>query len=79
MKRNNLQAARQAKGMTQQQMADYLHVTLRHYKKIESGETLGSIMIWDALEELLNVHQMELRSLSDQEENPQTHPEHQQA
>ena len=68
--RKNLKAARKAKGMTQQQMADYLHVTLRHYKKIESGETLGSITVWDSLEGLLGVHQMELRRLSGQEENP---------
>ena len=38
--RENLKNARKAAGMTQQQMADKLGIGLRHYKKIESGETL---------------------------------------
>jgi len=71
--RENLKKARQKAGMTQQQMADYLHIGLRHYKKIENGETLGSIPIWDKLEDLFNIHQRKLRELSnnrhDQEDN----------
>lgn len=59
--RKKLQAARKEKGMTQQQMAEYLHVGLRHYKKIESGETLGSIEVWDKLEDLLGIPQRKLR------------------
>lgn len=59
--RTRLQEARKARGLTQQQAADALHIGLRHYKKIESGETLGSIPIWDALEDMLGVNQRVLR------------------
>lgn len=61
--RKNLKEARQRAGMTQKQMAEYLHVGERHYKKIESGETLGSIELWDKLENLFNIHQRELREI----------------
>ncbi len=59
--RLNLKTARRRAGLTQQQVADKLKVGLRHYKKIESGETLGSIALWDELEDLLMVHQRVLR------------------
>lgn len=59
--RQVLKNARRAAGLTQQQAADRLGIGLRHYKKIESGETLGSIAIWDALEDLLGVPQRALR------------------
>ena len=36
--RENLKSARKAKGMTQQAVADYLGITLRHYQKIEYGK-----------------------------------------
>ena len=69
--RNNLQAARKAAGMTQQAMADKLGVGLRHYKKIESGETLGSIPLWDYLEDLLEVNQRVLREIHPDREDSQ--------
>ena len=59
--RENLKAARKAHGWTQQELADRLGVGLRHYKKIESGETLGSIPIWDTLEDLCGANQRVLR------------------
>lgn len=59
--RSNLQNARKAAGMTQQAMADKLGLTLRHYQKIEYGELSGSFEVWDALEDLLGVHQRILR------------------
>lgn len=59
--RTNLQSARKAKGLTQEKMAGAIHVGLRHYKKIESGETLGSIQVWDMLEDMLGVNQRVLR------------------
>lgn len=59
--RENLQNARKAAGMTQQAMADKLGIGLRHYKKIECGETLGSVPLWDELEDLLGVNQRVLR------------------
>ncbi len=68
--RANLQNARKAAGLTQQAMADKLHVGLRHYKKIESGETLGGIDLWDKLEDLFNIHQRVLREIHpDKEDN----------
>ena len=61
MKRYALQKARQDKGMTQQAVADYLGIGLRQYQRIESGESLGSIDMWDALEDLFLTHQRKLR------------------
>lgn len=59
--RETLRNARKEKGMTQQQVADILKISLRHYKKIESAETLGSIAVWDSLEDIMGVHQRILR------------------
>lgn len=61
--RKNLQVARKAAGLTQQTMADKLGVGLRHYKKIESGETLGSVPLWDDLEDILGINQRVLREI----------------
>ena len=62
--RKNLKEARQRAGMTQQQMADKLELNLRHYQKIEYGETGGSFETWDALEDILGIHQRKLREIS---------------
>ena len=59
--RKNLKEARQRAGLTQQQMADKLELNLRHYQKIEYGEIGGSFEIWDALEDMLGIHQRILR------------------
>ena len=59
--RQALKNARRAAGLTQQQAADRLGITLRYYKDIESGVKLGAIDLWDALEDLFGVHQRELR------------------
>ena len=61
--RTNLQAARKAKGMTQQQVAELLGISLRHYKNIESGHTVGKVELWDMLEDLFNIHQRILREI----------------
>lgn len=63
MARENLKTARKTAGFTQQAMADKLGVGLRHYKKIESGETLGSIPLWDDLEDIFNINQRVLREI----------------
>ena len=63
--RENLRNARKAAGLTQQQMADKLGINLRHYQKIEYGEIGGSFEIWDALEDMLGIHQRRLREISD--------------
>jgi transcriptional regulator with XRE-family HTH domain len=59
--RENLKKARQEAGLTQQQIADKLNISLRHYQKVEYAEIKGSFEIWDALEGLLGVHQRILR------------------
>lgn len=64
MIRKTLKEARIAKGMTQKEVAEYLGVIERHYKAIEYGERLGSIEIWDKLEDLFSIHQRKLRELS---------------
>lgn len=63
--RNNLKKARNAAGLTQQALADKLGLTLRHYQKLEYAEINGSFEVWDALEDLLGVHQRILREKSD--------------
>lgn len=68
--RENLKQARKAAGMTQQQLADKLGIGLRHYKKIERGETLGSISLWDDLEDITGINQRVLREIHpDTEDN----------
>lgn len=65
MTRENLKKARQEAGMTQQQMADRLNISLRYYKSLESGERIGAIEIWDKLEDFTGIHQRKLRELSE--------------
>lgn len=67
-RRNRLIKCRQEAGLSQKNVADYLGITERGYKFIEYGDRLGSIEIWDALEDLFKVHQRLLRVL-DQEES----------
>ncbi|MFG6329280.1 MAG: helix-turn-helix domain-containing protein [Lachnospiraceae bacterium] len=62
--REKLKEARKKAGMTQQQVADKLNIGLRHYQKIESGDTNGSFEVWDALEDILGIHQRKLREIS---------------
>lgn len=49
--------------MTQQAIADRLGIHERYYKAVESGERLGAIWMWDALEDLLGVNQRVLREI----------------
>lgn len=61
MARENLKQARNDKGMTQQQVADHLGISLRYYQKLEAGNRTGDFEIWDALEDMFGVHQRKLR------------------
>ena len=63
--REVLKTKRKEHSLTQQKLADKLGVGLRHYQKIESGDTNGSFEIWDALEDILGLHQRKLREISD--------------
>lgn len=61
MARERLKDARNAAGMTQQQVADHIGITLRYYQSIESGDRTGDFQIWDDLEDLFSIHQRDLR------------------
>jgi DNA-binding helix-turn-helix protein len=63
--RENLKRARKEKDLTQQEVADRLGIDIRYYKSLESGERLGSIQLWDKLEDLFRVHQRKLREISE--------------
>lgn len=76
--REKLKAVRRAAGMTQQDMADRLGINLRYYKAIESGERLGSIDLWDAMENITGIHQRVLRENDPaQEDSRRKCPAHQ--
>lgn len=62
--RGKLKEARRAAGMTQQQLADRLGVTLGYYQKVEYEKLNGSFAVWDALEDILGIHQRILRESS---------------
>ena len=68
--RVNLKDARKKAGFTQQALADKLGLTLRHYQKIEYEEVNGSFEVWDALEDLLGVHQRILRETANRNPDP---------
>lgn len=61
MARDILKAAREEAGMTQQQVAEHLGISLRNYCRLESGQIMGRIAYWDELEDLFEVNQRELR------------------
>ena len=68
MSRSALKRARQNAGMTQQQIADQLELSLRYYQSIEQGNRTGDFELWDSLEVLLGVHQRILRKNHDEGE-----------
>lgn len=61
--RENLKAARKAAGFTQQQLAEKLDISERHYQRIENGKSNGTFVMWDALEDITGVHQRILREI----------------
>ena len=63
MERKKLKEARKKAGMTQQQTADRLGISLVYYQKIESGSRTGDFEIWDRLEDLFKIHQRVLRAI----------------
>lgn len=64
MTRKILKKARKDAGMTQQQVADFLEISIRYYRFIESGERNGDFELWDALEDIFGIHQRSLRKIS---------------
>ena len=65
MVRANLKAARLNKNLTQKQVAEYLEIHERYYQHIEAGQRTGDFTLWDALEDLFNIHQRILRENSE--------------
>lgn len=63
--RENLKKARKEAGLTQQQMAYKLGISLVYYQKIEQGSRTGDFYIWDTLEDITGVHQRRLREIED--------------
>lgn len=59
--REQLKQARKQVGMTQQQMAEKLEISLRYYQHIEAGQRTGDFTLWDSLEDITGVHQRILR------------------
>lgn len=72
--RINLKQARKKKGMTQQAVADYLHIGLRYYTDIERGIKTGGYHIWDGLEDLFKIHQRKLREQQDSHHDKADNP-----
>ena len=65
MAREILKNARQKAGMTQQQVADALGISLVYYQKIEAGSRTGDFVLWDTLEDISGIHQRKLREISE--------------
>ncbi len=63
--RRNLKQARMDAGLTQEKMAERLGISLVYYQKIEAGARNGSFEIWDALEDITEIHQRILREISE--------------
>ncbi len=62
--RQNLKQARKAAGLTQQQIADKLGISLRYYQQLEAGDRTGDFTIWDTIEDITGVHQRILREIN---------------
>lgn len=73
--RKNLKEARRKAGMTQKQVAEYLNISERYYQQIEAGHRTGDFTIWDALEDLFNIHQRKLREFSENHRDKAIHQE----
>ncbi len=64
MAREKLKEARKKAGMTQQEVADKLGISIRYYQNIEAGDRTGDFVLWDNLEDITGIHQRVLRELS---------------
>lgn len=49
------------RGLTQKDVADYLGIAVNSYQRLEYGTRIGSIHIWDKLEDFFQIPQRELR------------------
>lgn len=51
--RQNLRKARKRKGLTQNDIARLLHITVRQYGAIETGASNGSVKVWQEIKRVL--------------------------
>lgn len=61
--RCNLIKARKEKKWTQAETAEKLGISFRQYQRIESGEAIGTIELWDKIEDLFLLTSRHLRGL----------------
>ena len=61
--RKNLILARKSKKWTQEQTAEKLGISFRQYQRIESGESQGTIELWDKIEDLFLLTSRYLRGI----------------
>ena len=52
--RPHLIQKRKEHNMTQEEVATFLDVTTRHYQALESGDSNGSVTVWQELAKLFN-------------------------
>jgi transcriptional regulator with XRE-family HTH domain len=64
--RSILKTTRYQKGLTQKQIANELGITTRMYRYIETGDRNGSLVLWDKLEDILDIPQRQLRVHSEE-------------
>lgn len=74
MSREKLKKARKEAGLTQQQMADKLDISIVYYQKIEQGSRTGDFTLWDTLEDITGVHQRILREIEDNHPGKESNP-----
>ena len=65
--RNNLIHTRKNSQFTQKKLANILGITIRHYKLLESGNSNGSVKVWEQLAKLFNTT---IDFLLEQKDNP---------
>jgi transcriptional regulator with XRE-family HTH domain len=53
--RSRLVQTRKNHNKTQEEVANFLGVTARHYRQLESGASYGSVRIWEQLSQRFNV------------------------
>lgn len=59
--RSNLKQSRIRMELTQKEMAELIPCDVRYYRRLENGESLGSVQMWDRIERILRKPQQWLR------------------
>lgn len=68
--RKNLIHLRKKRKLSQAQTAGAIHITARQYRRLEAGNSDGSVKVWQALKELLGAKSIDyLLEQTDDEDN----------